>query len=137
MLKNKKNIILIASLAVIGIILITVSSIFEKSSANDDKGADYEKYIATLEKKIEDFLLNIDGISKADVIITLDTNKINESALDFSSDNDSDLTSYPSVKGIAIACTNGDSDIVKMNVTRLISAYLGLPSSRIEIIGIK
>ena len=40
-------------------------------------------------------------------------------------------------RGVAIACTNGNDDRVKMQLTKLISAYLGISSNRIEIIGIK
>ena len=43
---------------------------------------------------------------------------------------------YPSIRGVAISCTNGDNDEVKNRINKLVSAYLGIPSNRIEIVSI-
>ena len=97
-----------------------------------------------LEKKIENFLLSIDGINKVKVIITLanlneiyDQNTAKYDYLTTYSSNNENLEVYPSVRGIAIACTNGNNDEVKVKLTNLISAYLGISSFRIEVVGIK
>ena len=97
-----------------------------------------------LEEKLENFILNIEGIKNVNVIITLDTSggeiyTKNSSSLNFSSitNNASPVyvgEIYPSVRGVAIACTNGSSDETKNKITKLVSAYLGISSNRIEIV---
>ena len=149
MLKKNKSIITIGAICVIGVMLILLSSISIRDSTEESERLNYEQYTADLEKKIEGFLLSIDGIKKAEVIVTLDTSNEhvyaqNQSTYDFLTINSSNGESpvhitdiYPTVRGIAISCTNGSSDEVKMKLTKLISAYLGISSNRIEIVSIK
>ncbi|MBO5439023.1 MAG: hypothetical protein J6A53_00030 [Clostridia bacterium] len=144
-IKKHKNIIIVISLVALGIILILFGTNKQKQNKTE-VNFDYENYAKELENKIEDFLLSIEGIKKARVMVTLDTTfeKVyaqNQSTLDLLTINTSDGKSpvyitevYPTVRGIAIACTNGDNDEVKMKITRLISAYLGISSNRIEIV---
>ena len=141
-LKNKK-VIFIIGLILIGILLIFIGNTSQDSSTKNQT-FDYESYTKMLEKKIENFLLSIDGINKVKVIITLDNlNEIydqNTAKYDYIttySSNNENLEVYPSVRGIAIACTNGNNDEVKVKLTNLISAYLGISSFRIEVVGIK
>lgn len=145
---NNKKVLLIVGLILIGILLIFLGNKSQNSNSKN-QAIDYESYTKALEKKIENFLLSIDGINKANVIITLDTlneqfstkNQITYDFLSNNSKSEEALTNtnelFPTVKGIAIACTNGNSDDVKVKVTRLIVAYLGISSNRIEIVGIK
>lgn len=145
-LKNKK-VIFIIGLILIGILLIFIGNTSQDNSTKNQT-FDYESYTKMLEKKIENFLLSIDGINKVKVIITLDNlNEIydqNTAKYDYlttySSNNENLFATnevYPSVRGIAIACTNGNNDEVKVKLTNLISAYLGISSFRIEVVGIK
>lgn len=143
MLKKHKNKIIISSLVIIGIFLIILSSFdFSKDNKKDDSAY---LYTEALENKIEGFLKNIDGISEAKVIVTLDTaeEKVyaqNSSGLDYILTNDgSPITIteiYPTVRGVAIACTNGDNDETRVKITELITAYLGISSNRIKIVSI-
>ena len=147
MLKNKKSIIFVVALALIGIALIFGSSLIEDSGTESSIQLDYEKYVSSLEEKIESFLLKIQGISKAEVIITLDTSseqiyaQSNDSFVIIDKESGESPISiteiYPTVRGIAIACTNGNSDEMKVKITKIISAYLDIPTNRIEIVGIK
>lgn len=142
-LKNKKLIIIIV-LAIIGVLLIIVGGKKQSANTGQENNADIKAYTKELEKKIEDFLLSIEGINKVKVIITLElTNEQNEqyqnssNYLSFKSNNEASKASLPTVRGIAIACTNGENDEVKIKITKLITAYLGISSNRIEIVGIK
>ncbi len=149
MLKKNKSIIAIGALAVLGIMLIALSSISVRDSTTGDDSLSYEEYTSQLEKKIEDFLLSINGIKKARVVVTLDTSNEhvyaqNQSTYDFLTINSNNGESpvhitdiYPTVRGIAISCTDGDNNEVRMRITKLISAYLGISSNRIEIVSIK
>lgn len=149
MLKKNKSIIAIGAIAVLGVMLIVLSSISVRDSTENDITLNYEEYTSELERKIEEFLLSINGIKKAKVVVTLDTSNEhvyaqNQSTYDFLTINSNSGESpvhitdiYPTVRGIAISCTNGDNYEVRMRITKLISAYLGISSNRIEIVSIK
>ncbi len=142
--KHKSKIIIITILA-LGLILILFSSFKGKNEvALKKEEFSCEDYTKMLEEKLENFILNIEGIKNVNVIITLDTSggeiyTKNSSSLNFSSitNNASPVyvgEIYPSVRGVAIACTNGSSDETKNKITKLVSAYLGISSNRIEIV---
>lgn len=142
--KHKSKIIIITILA-LGLILILFSSFKGKNEvALKKEEFSCEDYTKMLEEKLENFILNIEGIKNVNVIITLDTSggeiyTKNSSSLNFSSitNNTSPVyvgEIYPSVRGVAIACTNGSSDDTKNKITKLVSAYLGISSNRIEIV---
>ncbi|MBQ4509547.1 MAG: hypothetical protein II984_02385 [Clostridia bacterium] len=142
MFKKYKNKIIISSLVIIGIALILLSS-FDFSKKKDDSLPTL--YTEALEDKIEDFLKNVDGINEAKVILTLDTSNESvyaqsSSGLDYILTSDGKPISvteiYPTVRGVAIACTGGERDDIKIKVTELIGAYLGISSNRIKIVGI-
>ena len=141
MFKKHKNKIIISSLVIIGAILIIIGSLSSKKSSNDS--FDFDNYTSKLENKLEDFLKSVDGITKAQVIITLDTSyeqiygkdgdnyiTINKEPVDISMIS-------PKIRGVAIACTNGDSIEIQGRVTEIVSSYLGIPTNRIKIVAIK
>ena len=141
MFKKHKNKIIISSLVIIGTILI----IFSSFDFSDKKESLPTLYTEALEEKIENFLKTVEGVNKAEVILTLDTSNEsvyakNASGLDYILTNDGKPISiteiYPTVRGVAIACTGGDRDDIKIKITELISAYLGISSNRIKIVGI-
>ena len=142
MLKKYKNKIIVFSLIIIGIAFILLGSLkFDKKTENNF----HAEYTKELENKIEDFLKNVDGIKKVKVIITLDSSEESvyaqgSNGMNIAVSNDGSPISvteiYPTVRGVAIACTNGDSDFIKMKVTELVSAYLGISSNRIKIVSI-
>lgn len=141
MFKKHKNKIIVSALVILGVLFITIGS-FDFPNKKD---ASPTLYTQALEEKIENFLKNVDGISEAKVILTLDTSNENvyaqnSSGLDYILTTDGKPISiteiYPTVRGVAIACTGGDRDDIKIKVTELISAYLGITSNRIKIVSI-
>ena len=147
MKKHKSKFIIILSV-IVGISLIMLGGKKGNKKEKHEELSSLE-YTEMLEEKIADFLLSIDGINEVKVVVTLDTSSEqvyaqNQTTYDFLTiDSDQgespvNVTEiYPTVRGVAIACTNGNDDRVKMQLTKLISAYLGISSNRIEIIGIK
>lgn len=145
---KKKGVIILTIMAVLGVCLIIFSNTVQSSNDQADT-IDYEEYTKYLEEKLEDFILGIDGIKKATVILTLDTSSEqiyaqNQSNYDFltissgKGESPVKITEvFTTIRGVAVACTNGDNDEIKMKLTRLISAYLGISSNRIEIVNIK
>ena len=148
MFKKHKNKIIISSLVIIGVILILIGSFSKKKSTSNDN-FDAELYTEKLEKKIEEFLKNVAGISRVEVIVTLDSSKEdvyaqNQSTFDYliidSQNGKSGVKIseiYPTVRGIAIACTNGDDPSMQYKITEIISKYLGISSNKIKIVNIK
>ena len=145
MIKKHKNKIIVIALLLLGVLLILFSTLKSKFNSKSTNEFSSEQYTAELEEKLEKFLLSVDGIHNVNVIITLDSsseklfssNSNSLSLITSTKDDESqDLTMeiYPYVRGVAISCTNGDNDYVKNKLTRLISAYLGIPSNRIEIV---
>ena len=144
MLKKHKNKIIVIILVLAGVLLILFSSI--KLDKNDSKNEfSATTYTKELEKKIESFLKDVDGIKNARVILTLECSSEhiyakNDASYDYFVSSNGNLVEitevFPVVRGVAIACTNGDDDYVKMKVTEIISGYLGISSNRIKIIAI-
>ncbi len=129
---------------VIGLGLILFGNTKSKNNDKNSKSEfSSEIYTKQLEEKIEHFLLNVEGIKNVNVIVTLNSSGehiLGEKTSSFNflsnDNNDSSYISeiYPDVRGVAIACTNGSMDEVRIKVTKLISAYLGISSNRIEIV---
>ncbi len=134
MKNNRKVAIYITVMAVIGVFLIFLGNQFFKNDEADQN--DHTAYAADIEKKLEEFLLKIEGIYAAKVIVTLTIDKTVDNGY-FNAGLANSEAYYPTVQGVAIACTNGDDYKVKMKLTSLVSAYLGISSNRIEIIDIK
>ena len=147
-LKKHKSKFIIILAVIFGILLIVLSGKANTKKEGQNEMSSLE-YTQMMEEKIADFLLSIDGINDVKVVVTLDTSSEqvyaqNQTTYDFltiDSDHGESPVNvteiYPTVRGVAIACTNGNDDRVKMQLTKLISAYLGISSNRIEIIGIK
>ncbi len=145
MIKKHKNKIIVGVLLLLGIFFILFSTVKTKINTSNESDFSCEQYTKALEEKLEKFLLSVDGINNVNVIITLDgsSEKVYEGgggSLSLIGGNNKDneenasLEIFPYVRGVAISCTNGDNDYIKNKLTRLISAYLGIPSNRIEIV---
>lgn len=141
MFKKHKNKIIISSLVIIGIFLILVGSF---STKKKDKSAfSFDDYTDSLEEKLEGFLKNVEGINKVRVIITLDTSYeeiYGKDGDDYITVNKEPVTISslsPKIRGVAVACTNGDSIEVQRKITDIISAFLGIPTNRIKIVAIR
>ena len=125
--KKKKTVIIILIFA-LGIIFIVAGSVLGKESNRLDN----EKYIKDMECKLEDFLINLKGIKKVKVIITLE-----EYSVDADSFNNSQHESYPSVRGVCVACSNGNDIYVQSEITEIVSKYLGIGTNKVKITSIK
>ncbi len=120
---------LIISLIVIGILLIFSSSFsFENNSSKS------KEYIEETEAKLEEFLLNVEGIRKVKVIITLESSIEAEENNGYYNKTDNTL---PYVRGVVVACSNGSDDKIKTEVTEIVSKYLGIGANKVKITDIK
>lgn len=137
-MKNKKLYIVIIIIGVVGALLLFSAKF--KQTNKENTNISLNTYTTYIEDKIESFLLSVDGIKNVRVIVTLEDSGeklyINQGSFlkDYSGNGTVASESYPSIRGVAIACTNGDNDFVKNRITKLISAYLGISTNRIEIV---
>lgn len=137
-MKNIKLYVVIIIIGVVGALLLFSAKFKQTNTENTD--ISLNTYTTYIEDKIESFLLSVDGIKNVRVIVTLEDSGeklyINQGSFlkDYSGNGTVTSESYPSIRGVAIACTNGDNDFVKNRITKLISAYLGISTNRIEIV---
>ena len=129
-----------------------------KESEKEDDNIDND-YCLQLEKKMEDFIENIDGAGKTRVIITLsetteyiyakdgkEVRKNNEKNDDETLENEYVIiennninsgllikTIEPKIRGIAISCEGGDNIKVQQQIYSAVSAVLNINTSRISI----
>ncbi len=144
-LKKIKKYALPAALAVIALILLIIPK--------EDKKAECELTSVLLsdelEEKIESLCKSIDGVGYAKALVTLDTSEEYVFAKDSERNGDyvkittvapdgGGIGLYvisPRVRGVGIVCTHGDRPVMKKTVVELVSAALGIDSSRISVAG--
>ncbi len=119
--KIKRGKIYIIILFAIGALFIILGSVINTNKIGDDS---YDDYVINLERKLEGFLLDVKGIKKAEVIISTEYKSDGEKAT-------------VSIKGAVVACTNGDDDKTKEEITEIVSKYLGIGTNKVKITGIK
>lgn len=154
-----KEITKIRGIRMIGItalagVLLLAAGFFGKSSygepgTEEKTDVQVQFYTETLEKRIEELCCRIQGIEEAHVLLTLDGGSEfvyaeNESsaARDYVILQGSDAQApvlvqeiYPRIRGVAVVCTRGNDSAVRLTVTELLAAALGIPSSAIRVAG--
>lgn len=145
-LKIEKNKLILFASTALGLFLIICGSIFTPKSAEATPSyADVGFYTEYLEGRIRELCLSVEGITEANVFLTIDCSSeyIYEGSgsdyLILSGDDGEEAVLlceiYPKVRGIAVVCTGGDSPRVQQIVTELLSAALDLPTNKIRIAG--
>ena len=144
-IKKLKKYALPVSLAAIALLLF----IFPKGEKNNEREMTSALLSDELEEKIENLCRSIDGVGYAKALVTLDTSeeyvfaKDSERSGEFVkittvSPDDGGIGLYvisPRVRGVGIVCTDGDRPVMKKTVVELISAALGIDSSKIAVAG--
>ena len=159
LLKKDKKLIFIIALGISGMILLLLSGTSDrKQEASSDT---YD--IALMETEIEERLLSliktVEGVGKAKVMVTIDAlhertfaenseiesgekgfKEKNEYVLIEQSGDSDGLTvkvTAPVIRGVGITCVGAVSASVKQEITRLVSAALGVPVNRIWVTTMK
>lgn len=156
-LAKNKNLIFIISGIVVGFILLFYGSVSDKKetpqnnqSQNNYSSPELQTYTAYLENRIEDLLNQINGVSNAKVMVTIESSKetiyAKEGAnLDYviirdSSGNENALPVKEisaNIRGVAIVCDYQNNDSIKIKIIELISSLFGIGSNRISIMNSK
>ncbi len=148
LLTHKKEAAVIL-LALTGVILLIIGELTPPKTAvkqnTEDEYFAVGYYTEYLENKIEDICKSVGGITEAQVLLTLDCSSeyiYGESAADYvilQNDREEEAKVlreiYPRVRGIAVVCTGGDIPRVQETVTNLLSAAMGISSSKIMVAG--
>lgn len=152
-IKNMKGKGILAACLVLGVALALVGLFWptDAGGRKNDSDGEITAYTQLLEERIRALCVAVDGVDSATVLLTLEGGSEYVYAKDGSSTGTSVSETYlvingensektvkvteitPKVRGVAIVCTRGDDPGIKMKLTSLISAALGIPSSRIEI----
>jgi len=107
---KKYYIIFVAVLAIVFLVL----SEFTQGGTQKTAQEDAEN---KLEQKLSDMIETLDGISRADVIVTLESYENGKSS--------------PRVRGVAIICHGKQKDDVKIKIIMMVSTALGVTSDKI------
>ena len=156
-IKGDKKILLIALLGLTGCFLLGVSQLF--SSSSSDSFSDTDIHWLELEEKtavrLEALLKDVDGVGRVQVFVSLEslTQSVYAVNHDYSQDEeksegneeyviieqdgeDSGLiikTLMPVYRGVAVSCEGGGSSVVKNEVTKLVTAALGINANRVYV----
>ena len=159
-IKQDKKLLLIVFLGFIGMLLLLFStfgaSSKETSSVQESSIRDIE---STLEKELENLLKNVDGAGKVRVMVTVDA--LEERIVAVNTETESENNSYsntqeyviiensgdsdglvlktiaPVIRGVGIICEGADSYVVKQEITKLVSAALGISRNKIWVTKMK
>ena len=152
---NKKIVIMLAILALVGILLITVGS-KSGNGAQENTGfqnLDPARYAEEVEARVETLCNKVDGASSAYAVVTLKGGYRAIYASDSQSGSSSSkkatviigsgsneqglLVGYenPEIAGIGIVCSGGDDYNVRKNIISVVSSAFDVSSNKIFVSG--
>ena len=138
----------------IGLLLLLFGGGMQDKSASRSEPEGQENlsvqfYTEQLEKRIEDLCRRMRGISEVHVLLTLD----GSSEYVYAEDGGNTSREYvlmqrdsaeepllvqeicPRIRGVAVVCTHGDDSAVRLAITELLCAALGIPASAVRVAG--
>ena len=156
-IKGDKKILLIALLGLTGCFLLGCSQLFSSSSSESFSDTDIQ-WLELEEKtaqRLEALLKDVDGVGRVQVFVSLEslTESVYAANHDYSQNEeksegneeyviieqdgeDSGLvikTLMPVYRGVAVSCEGGGSSVVKNDVTKLVTAALGINANRVYV----
>ena len=122
---GKKKYILILLAAVILVFIICLPHKAKDAAVQSDTELSETE-------KIRNILTKVDGIDEAYVMVNTESEKDSGSLLTFDNHENEEKER---ISGIVVVCTGGDRGEVRKKVCGMLSALLGLPYNRIEVVG--
>ena len=127
--KKNKKILLVALIALIGILLIFISSRENEDSVPETTGISLDEYKERLEGEVASICSSVEGVGKCRVIISFERGE--ETVYKGSSVVE---IKPPKVKGVIVACRGADNDNVKAELTDMMTALFDIGSNRVAIL---
>ena len=124
---NKKR-LLIAVLAIVGILTVLLSSGGEK----DDVSMDLSQYKKELESELEDMLSDAEGVGKCRVTVTFAEGESSEYK-----GSKVTSTSPPRVLGVTVVCEGGGSHEVSSEITDSLCSLFDIGANRVCVMKMK
>lgn len=152
-MKKIRGIKWIAAATAAGLLLLFAGTFSdEKTPAENETAETYYAvgfYTENLEERIARLCRELGGVKEAYVLLTLEggseyvyAENESASARDYvilrSSDDESPLPVQeisPRIRGVAVVCTHGDDSAVRLTITELLCAALGIPASAVRVAG--
>ena len=147
-----KKPLLIVALGVLGMALLLLSGGGGKTEAKQT-APDLNEAQAAVAGQLEALLKTVDGVGKVKVCVTVERLQTNVYAVNTEQTSEPDrlqrsekyvfteagsdtqglilYTVMPEIRGVAVSCEGGGSGVVRQEVTKLISAALGIGANRI------
>ncbi len=137
----------LAFLAILGACLIVFPGIFKTQKQDSTDEVSY--YSKILEERVEELILEMSDVDSVSVLITLE----NSGETVYAQNRDGNSSEYvlfagndgetglklseinPTVRGIAVVCSNGDNIAVKEKITSMLASALGISTNRITVTG--
>lgn len=147
-----RGIYAIAAAALIGLVLLMFgggSDDGKQETADTETTYTVEFYTENMEERVAELCRRVKGVREAYVLLTLEAGSeyvyaenTGTTARDYvilqRSDEESAVLLKeisPRIRGVAVVCTHGDDSAVRLTITELLSAALGIPSSSIRVAG--
>lgn len=161
-LSENKKLAAIISLGLVGMMLIALSSFGGEKKRNEEKPKEQIQFVESgeFEKTISDFLSNISGAGRVEVMLTYDSGKESvyatdngENSLKGENGREEIKTSsehiiiktdsgesgleikeiYPKIRGVAVICDGGSNPVIKEQITLLLCALFDINSTQISV----
>ena len=156
-IKGDKKILLITLLGLTGCFLLGLSQMLSSSSAEAYSQTDIQ-WLEVEEKtaaRLEELLKDVDGVGRVQVFVSLEslTESVYATNSDYSQNEEKSegteeyviveqdgedngliiKTLMPVYRGVAVSCEGGGSSVVKNEVTKLVTAALGINANRVYV----
>ena len=148
-LAKRGKYILLAALALLGVLLLFVGGDDEKAAAESGAYttlAEIEAYRTALESEIEKLCDAVAGVGSVEAMVTLS----HGGRAIYATDNNGDPVTVgsgsakqplleglqpPLISGVGIVCRGGDSPAVQQKLVDLLSTTLGISAARVSVVG--
>ncbi len=153
-IKDDKKLILIIGIGVLGMVLLLFSGNTQNdSSKKPNDSFDITEIQTATEKKLTSLLETVSGAGKVKVMVTFDAAEEKIYAVDTESESKADEYKYseeyviveesgdtkgltlkviaPVIRGVGITCEGASSAVVRQEISKLVSAALGISANKI------
>ena len=114
---------------VLGVALLLFASSGSKKNEESGSESDLSAYGETLEKRLESLCTQVEGVGRAEVMVTFESGASTEYR-----GSTQIATRPPKVQGVTVLCAGGAEASVRASLSGMLSALLGVGASRICIL---